>query len=211
VIRLRDEFHNCWDRIIPAVPVRGFRRGNGKRHHGIANSISVTPVNPALVTSKAMRLLDGIVTLANRIDDNVIAFYQFKEGSGTTAFDTSGVSPDMHLTLSGGVSWVGGWGIDITSGRHRPPPVAAAKHDLITATGEYSVEAWWCRPMSRRTGAHRQLLAGTTARNFTLGQTMYSYDFLQRSSSTDANGEPALLRLRRTKSAGHAATCGADL
>ncbi len=33
---------------------------------------------------------------------------------------------------------------------------------------------------------------GTTARNFTLGQTLYNYDFLQRSSTTDGNGEPAL-------------------
>ena len=34
--------------------------------------------------------------------------------------------------------------------------------------------------------------AGTAARNFTLGQTQYNYDFLQRSSTTDANGEAAL-------------------
>ena len=32
----------------------------------------------------------------------------------------------------------------------------------------------------------------TTARNFTLGQTLYNYDFLARSTSSDANGEPQL-------------------
>jgi hypothetical protein len=34
--------------------------------------------------------------------------------------------------------------------------------------------------------------AGTDVRNFTLGQTKYNYNFLHRSSSTDANGEPDL-------------------
>ncbi len=33
---------------------------------------------------------------------------------------------------------------------------------------------------------------GTMTRNFTLGQTMYDYDFFNRSASTDANGDPAL-------------------
>ncbi len=197
VIRLRDEFHNCWDpnntgssdcaasAVVMENAITAF-----------ANSVSVTPVNPALVTSKAMRLLDGIVASSgNRIDDNVIAFYQFKEGSGTTAFDTSGVSPDMHLTLSGSVSWVGGWGIDITSGKAQATTSSSRKlHDLITATGEYSVEAWVVPANVSQDGPARivSYSAGTTARNFTLGQTMYSYDFLQRSSSTDANGEPAL-------------------
>lgn len=197
VIRLRDEFHNCWDpnntgssdcaasAVVMENAIMAF-----------AGSISVTPVNPALVTSKAMRLLDGIVASSgNRIDDNVIAFYQFKEGSGTTAFDTSGVSPDMHLTLSGGVSWVGGWGIDITSGKAQATTTSSRKlHDLITATGEYSVEAWVVPANVSQDGPARivSYSAGTTARNFTLGQTMYSYDFLQRSSTTDANGEPAL-------------------
>ncbi len=33
---------------------------------------------------------------------------------------------------------------------------------------------------------------GTTARNFTLGQTMYNYDFFNRATTTDGNGDPAL-------------------
>ena len=34
---------------------------------------------------------------------------------------------------------------------------------------------------------------GTTARNFTLGQTLYNYDFFNRATTTDANGEPRAL------------------
>ena len=33
---------------------------------------------------------------------------------------------------------------------------------------------------------------GTTARNFTLGQTMYNYDYFNRATTTDGNGDPAL-------------------
>src|SRR5678816_3858793 len=33
---------------------------------------------------------------------------------------------------------------------------------------------------------------GTMARNFTLGQTMYDYDYFNRATTTDANGQPAL-------------------
>jgi hypothetical protein len=33
---------------------------------------------------------------------------------------------------------------------------------------------------------------GTTSRNFMLGQTLYSYDFYNRSSATDQNGDPKL-------------------
>jgi len=37
----------------------------------------------------------------------------FQTGSGSTAYDTSGVTPAADLSLSGNVSWVGGWGISI--------------------------------------------------------------------------------------------------
>ena len=197
VIRLRDAFHNCWDpnntgssdcaasAVVMENAITQF-----------AGSISITAIDPALVTSNAMKLLDGIVASGgNRIDDNVIALYQFKEGTGNTAFDTSGVTPDMHLTLSGGVSWVGGWGIDITSGKAQATTSSSRKlHDLITATGEYSIEAWVVPANVSQDGPARivSYSAGTSARNFTLGQTMYSYDFLQRSTNTDANGDPAV-------------------
>ncbi len=197
VVRLRNEFHNCWDpnntgssdcaasADIMEAAISQF-----------AGAISPTQINPALVTSKAMKLVDGIVASGgNRIDDNVIALYQFKEGSGNIAYDTSGVSPEMHLTLSGGVTWVGGWGIDITSGKAQATTTSSRKlHDLITATGEYSIEAWVVPANISQEGPARivSYSAGTDARNFTLGQTKYSYDFLQRSSTTDANGMPEL-------------------
>jgi mono/diheme cytochrome c family protein len=197
VVRLRDEFHNCWDpNLSGSSDCAASALVMENAIVAFANQIPFIQLDPDLVTSKALTLLDGIVASGgNRIEDNVIALYQFKEGTGTIAYDTSGVAPDMHLTLSGGVSWVGGWGLDITSGKAQASTASSSKlHDLITATGEYTVEAWVVPANVSQDGPARIISysAGTTARNFTLGQTMYSYDFLQRSTTTDANGEPAL-------------------
>jgi hypothetical protein len=191
VLRLRDEFHNCWsnsctndaNEMQAAIDV-------------FSGQIDVTVIDPQLVTSKALTLPDGIVASGgSRHEQNVIALYQFKAGQGTTAFDTSGVDPGMHLTLSGGVGWVGGWGLDIGSGKAQASTTSSAKlHNLITATGEYSIETWVVPANVSQEGPARIISysAGTTERNFTLGQTQYNYDFLQRSSNSDANGDPQL-------------------
>jgi len=191
VVRLRDEFHNCWtsncqgdaDEMQAAITA-------------FSDQVPVTQVDPQLVTSKALTLPDGIVASGgSRVENNVIALYKFKTGSGTTAYDTSGVSPALDLTLSGNVGWVGGWGIDITGGKAQGSTANSRKlHDLITATGEYSIETWVVPANVTQEGPARIISysAGTDARNFTLGQTLYNYDYLQRSTNTDGNGDPAL-------------------
>ena len=66
-------------------------------------------------------------------------------------------------------------------------------HDLIKATGEYAIEAWVAPGnVVQEESRIISYSAGTTARNFTLGQTIYSYDFYNRSSSSDGNGDPLL-------------------
>ncbi len=93
--RLRDEFHNCWSdcaanaqTMLDAV-------------NAFVGPLPVQQVDPALVVSKALTLYDGTVASGgNRYDTNVIALYQFKTGTGTTAYDTSGVDPAANLTLS---------------------------------------------------------------------------------------------------------------
>ena len=191
VLRLREEFHNCWsadclnDADSMEAAIAAF-----------AAQIPLTQIDPRLVTSKALTLPDGIVASGgNRHEENVIALYQFKTGQGNTAFDTSGTEPGMHLTLSGNTSWVGGWGIDITNGRAQASTTSSRKlHELITATGEYTIEAWVVPANVTQEGPARIISysAGTSARNFTLGQTQYNYDFLQRSTQTDSNGDPSL-------------------
>jgi hypothetical protein len=190
VVRLGTEFHNCWSdcaanaQTMEAAIVQ------------FASGIPLTQIDPNLVTSKALLLTDGILAnTGGRHESNVIAKWEFKTGQGTTAFDTSGVNPAIDLTLSGDVTWVGGWGIQIKDGRAQGTTAASKKlYDLITATGEYSIEAWVAPANVTQEGPARivSYSGSTTARNFTLGQTLYNYDFLNRSSNTDANGEPAM-------------------
>ncbi|MEM9102669.1 MAG: LamG domain-containing protein [Pseudomonadota bacterium] len=190
VVRLSSEFHNCWgscsangDEMLAAV--RSF-----------SDAITPTAIAPELVVSKSLRLTDGIVASSGgRYESNVIALYEFKTGQGVTAFDTSGVEPSMNLTLSGSVDWVGGYGIRIEDGKAQATTTASKKlRDKIVSTGEYAIEAWVAPANVTQEGPARivSYSAGTMARNFTLGQTLYNYDFLHRSSTTDGDGQPAL-------------------
>lgn len=193
VIRLRSEFHNCWD------DCQANSNAVEAAIQTMSDGIVPTSVDPDLVISKAMRLVDGIIASSGgRHETNVIALYEFKTGApSTTAFDTSGVTPGLNLTFSStGVDWVGGWGIRLTGGKAQGSTTASAKlHDLIKATGEYSVEAWVAPANVTQDGPARIISysGGVDRRNFTLGQTLYNYDFLNRTvEAADANGEPAL-------------------
>lgn len=193
VLRLRNEFHNCWNGDCP-----GSSNAMEAAIQAMSDAISPTVIDADLVASKAMRLVDGIIASSGgRYEANVIALYEFKTGSGFTAFDTSGVTPGLNLTLSPtGVEWVGGWGIRLTGGKAQGSTTASAKlHDLIKATGEYSIEAWVAPANVVQDGPARIVTysAGVNRRNFTMGQTLYNYDFLNRTvEAGDPNGEPAL-------------------
>ncbi|MEL7375120.1 MAG: LamG domain-containing protein, partial [Pseudomonadota bacterium] len=189
VLRLRNEFHNCWsDCGSDANEMQA-------AIEAMANSITPTAVDPSLTVSKALTILDGIVASGgSRYEANAIATYEFKTGEGLIAYDTSGVSPALDLTLSGDVGWVGGWGIEIRNGKAQGRTADSKKlHDMIKATGEYSVEAWVVPAnVVQEESRIVSYSAGPTARNFTLGQTLYDYTFANRSDVTDGNGMPAL-------------------
>lgn len=194
VVRLRAESHNCW--------------GNCQQNadeveeliEAMANAIQPTQIDPNLIVSKALTLFDGTVASGgSRYDANEIARYEFKTGTGSVAYDTSGVDPAADLQLSGDFEWVGGWGINIRAADGRPTKAQASTtasrkfHQLITATGEFSIEAWVVPGNVTQEDARIVSYSGsTTARNFTMGQTLYNYDFFARSTATGANGTPQL-------------------
>ncbi len=199
VLRLRNEFHNCWtqsctnDANVMQAAIQQF-----------SGMIAPTAVDPALITSRATTLYEGtIASGGNRYEANVIALYEFKTGQdcGTSitgacsvAFDTSGVEPAMDLTLSGNVQWFGGWGLNFAGGKAQASTGSSAKlKNLISQTGEYSIEAW-VAPGNVVQEDMRivSYSAGLTNRNFNLGQTMYNYDFFNRTNLTNANGDPQL-------------------
>lgn len=189
VIRLGRESHNCWsDCASNAQELR-------TAIQAMSNAIQVTEIDPNLVVSKALTLYDGTVASGgSRFETNMIALYEFKTGQGTVAFDTSGVAPAADLNLSGDVTWVGGWGINIRSGKAQASTTSSRKfHQLITATGEYSLEAWVVPGNVTQEDARIVSYSGSTmARNFTMGQQLYNYEFASRSTATDANGGPRL-------------------
>ncbi len=190
VIRLGRESHNCWSNCTDnAAEMQAAIQM-------LSDSIPVTQVDPNLITSKALTLFDGtIASGGNRYENNLIALYEFKTGNGQMAFDTSGVDPAADLTLSAGVGWVGGWGINIQAGGKAQASTTASRkfQQMIAATGEYSIEAWAVPGNVTQEDARIVSYSGsTTARNFTMGQTMYNYDFFSRSTATGANGTPQL-------------------
>jgi hypothetical protein len=190
VARLGGEFHNCWSDCDAnaATMLSAIRQ--------IADNVALSALDPALVPSKALRLGDGVVASSGgRFESNQIAFYQFKTGSGAIAYDTSGVEPAANLSLQGDISWVTGWGIQINSGRAQASTTTSNKlSQLISATGELTVEAWLvpANVVQEGPAAIVSYAGSNTERNFTLGQTQYNYNFLQRSVSSDFAGMPAL-------------------
>ncbi|PVV08511.1 MAG: ATPase [gamma proteobacterium symbiont of Ctena orbiculata] len=183
------ELHNCWDDCT----------ANSLEMQGaidqMASNISPTPIDPALVVSSALSLPEGTVASGgSRYENAVIALFEFKTGSGSIAYDTSGVDPAINLSISGGVTWVEGWGLDFSDGKAQGSTGDSRKiSQLIQATGEYTVEAWVVPANVTQEGPARIISysAGTDVRNVTLGQTLYNYNHLHRSSTTDGNGEPA--------------------
>jgi Concanavalin A-like lectin/glucanases superfamily len=192
VVRLRDESHNCWsascanDAAAMLAQVSAF-----------VGAIAITPVDPDMVLSKALTLYEGTVAAGgNRYENSTIAKYEFKTGTGTTVFDTSGVEPALNLTLSGTAEWVGGWGINIKSGGKAQGTTTASKKlsDRIKATGEYSIELWAAPANVTQEDAYIfSYSGGVMSRNVTVAQRAYQYEALSRASTTGANGAPALL------------------
>jgi hypothetical protein len=168
-----------------------------------AGAIKVTAVDAALLLSKGLKLKDGTVASGgNRSEANLVAKYEFKTGTGTTAYDTSGVSPSADLMFTGNVSWVGGWGINVAAGGKAQATTATSAKiaSMIQSTGEFSIEAWVAPANVAQTSAWIVSYSGSqTTRNTTLGQAAMSWSASTRSDQTTANGNKTLLTTDATK------------
>jgi len=195
VVRLRNEFHNCWGGSCD-------NSANTMQAaiEQFANGIQATTVDPSLVISKALRLVDGtIASGGNRYENDQIALWEFKSGSEDpdirVAADTSGVAPALDLNLSPEVEWFGGWGITLNGGKAQGSTTASKKlFDFIQqSNGLFSIEAWVIPAnVTQEMARIVSYSAGPDARNFTLQQTLYDYDFRLRHTETGLNGDPAL-------------------
>jgi mono/diheme cytochrome c family protein len=195
-ILIGGESHQCWDNDCPTAETEMIAAITQ-----FAGGIQATVVNADLLTSKAIRLIDGtLASGGNRYEDAQIALWEFQTGSGLTAYDSSGVDPAIDLNFFGDVTWFGGWGISIGNDAAQGPgkaqgSVTASKklHDVLKESDEFSIEAWVVPANVAQ--EMRQIIsysAGPIARNFALQQTMYDYNFLLRHNAVDANGDPLM-------------------
>jgi Concanavalin A-like lectin/glucanases superfamily len=197
--RLATEFHHCWATAgsggAPNCPASSAAMLAAIT--AFANGIPVTPIDPSLVVSNALTLTQGTIAAGgSRYDANVIAMYMFETGQGSTAYDTSGVTPEADLELSGNVSWVGGWGIQLgQGGKAQASTSASAKFaSLIQGTGEYTIETWVAPANVTQASAWIVSYSGSNStRNATLGQDAMQYQAFTRSSATNTNGSPPLI------------------
>jgi cytochrome c553 len=192
VVRLRDEHHNCWTTAAGPADCAGSSADMLARITQFANGIPVTPVDTSQLLSKGLKLHDGTVASGgNRSEANLVAKYEFKTMTGTTAFDTSGVSPSADLMFTGDVSWVGGWGININKGGSAKATTATSAKiaSMVQSTGEFSIETWVSPANVAQTSAWIVSYSGSeTTRNTTLGQAALTWTASTRSDKTTANG-----------------------
>ena len=198
VVRLAQESHHCWPTTPGGGPdCPGSAAQMQAAITAYANTIPVTSVDPTLVISKAIMLQQGIIASGgNRYDADTIAKYEFKEGSGSLAYDTSGVSPESDLTVSGNVTWDQAWGVIFAQGSRAQALTTTSQKiaNLVQTTGEYSIEVWASPANITQTKANIVSYSGSDmARDVTLGQNATQYQAQTRSDKTDTNGNPPLL------------------
>ncbi len=197
--RLANESHHCWSTTGPTGPpdCPGSAAAMLAAITAFANGIPVTPIDPSLVVSNAVTLMQGTIAAGgSRYEANLVATYMFETGQGSTAYDTSGVSPEADLSLSGNVTWVGGWGINIGSGGAAQASTSASAKfaSMIQASGEYTIETWVAPANVTQTNAWIVSYSGSnTTRNMTLGQDAMQYEGFARSSVTSTAGMPPLI------------------
>ena len=209
VLRLILDGHNCWDpnnnqatacedsRDLMQAAIQDFADGIPANPPVIGNNSTISgavDLSGCSDGSSGCNTADG----GNRYENNLIALYDFKAGSGTSITEVSGAGTPINLTLSGttGVdfSWVSGHGIEFLTNAAKAQDMgnnSGRLQSAITSSGEYSIEAWAIPANVTQEDANIiSYSGGANQRNFTLGQTMYNYDFLHRSTTTDSNGEP---------------------
>src|SRR5690606_10674678 len=97
VVRLRDEFHNCWTASCAADAA-----ALQTAIRALAQASPLALLDSGAYRSRGQTLNDGIVgTSGGRYEFYQIALWRFLEGEKNRAADTSGVSPEINLTLNG--------------------------------------------------------------------------------------------------------------
>lgn len=194
VRRLAVDFHFCWsdcsanaaEMLAQIVAWQAAIEAAG----GTTGGVDVNGLQ-----SPTRMMSDGAEEVgSDRFDTGIIARWDFKEQTGTTAFDTSGVAPAMDLTLEG-PTLMSAYGIDIGEGRAIASAAASRKlYDRLAdqngGTQAYSVEMWIANLNTTQEGPARIISysANSGSRNFMLGQVQYQYVVRNRAFLDESNG-----------------------
>lgn len=200
VLRLSSDNHNCWSSC--GSDANEMAAAIDEWADLVIGSTGGTAISG--LQSASVRWEDGELDGGSARDNSgVIAMYEFKEGSGDTAHDTSGVSPAMDLTIDENrMTWLGNYGLESDHGMAMADPIASRKiFDRIAAfsggTGQYTVELWIQTADIDQAGPARIVSYADRSdeRNFSVGQTQYTVDYRNRGvdPSIDEDGRPALI------------------
>jgi hypothetical protein len=201
VRRLASDFHFCWtncadDANTMLAQIQAWQAAIETAGGNVAG------VDVANLVSDTRTPADGVEEVgSDRFDEGIIARWDFKELSGTTAYDTSGVLPAIDLELQGDAVFMSNYGIDIPSGRAIATADASRKlydriADQYTGTQAYTVEMWIANANITQDGPARIFTysRNSGSRNMMLGQVAYQYVARNRSYLTEMNdnGSPDL-------------------
>ncbi|MBK8622860.1 MAG: Ig-like domain-containing protein [Saprospiraceae bacterium] len=187
-----------------------------------SSSITVSPVstttytltvtNGGCSTAVTATVNVGLSCCAGHVTSNIIAEYNFSEGTGSVVNDVSGFGTPLNLTIQNpaNTTWVTGCGLRINSSTRIASTGNATKiRTALQATNAMTVEAWVQAANTTQNGPARivSMSTNTSERNFTLGQgtsggpgTVWAFRTRQ-SGTNDWNGMP-----ERTTTANSATT-----
>lgn len=150
------------------------------------------------------------VNLPNeRVTDGLQVLYDFKEGSGTTVNDVSGVGDPLNLTINntGSVYWTPKGLNVINEVRIKSSEAASKIYDACTTTNEITLEAWILPSNLTQRNIYGRILTVSNTdiheRNISLMQYGNSYYTQLRTDSTNLNGNPAILNSGITQTLTH--------
>ena len=212
VERMFPDLHNCWDTGSGVNCTQSRDAMLAAINAYIAGLGTPDMVDPGLLISKAMFFPGGDndpndaqpATTQGRFETNAIAKYEFQqldENDDTRVVDLALQSPQLDLTLTGDAEFIPNVGVRFggnggTNGKAQGTSANSRKlYNLITLTNEYSIEAWVV-PNNVTQDNTRRIISysgGTTERNFTLGQTLYNYDSLNRTTAATSSQNGATL------------------
>lgn len=137
-----------------------------------------------------------------RVTENLVALYNFSEGSGASAGDASGASaPTLTIADPDAVTWNSGSLTVNSSTIITADGSSSAMIEAIRASNEFTVEAWITPANATQAGPARvvTMSSGIGSRNVSLSQGQTEDDggdrwtTRQRSTDTSVNGLPDLV------------------